>query len=470
MLESSRMVELTALVAYLAVLLWIGLSSARRIRTSTDYTLAGRNVPWVVLLATTAATMIGGRGVGGHRLPRLRNRRGRGADHLRLAPATDLYRAMGGPRLRRLNLVTVADFFELRFGRVARAMATAHCLLFLVGALVAQMAAMATITASTAGIPYGAALLIGAAVTIFYSTVGGMRAVVATDVLQFVILVGGMAAASGMLIFQQGGFLPLAEQVGAAHFQITGHWSVTGAVSLFVAFLLGEMFIPTYTVRCFIARDPRQARLGVTGSGLFLLLFLPMATFVMGISAAAQPEVQQAAGEGVQQVFPALVRTTFHPAFAGIMIAAMTAAAMSSADSVLSCNATVVMQDIYRRYINPRAADRALLRVAEWTTLGTGIAAALLAYLYQDIISVLVFVYDFWAPAMVLPFLVGLFWYRADRAPAVVAAMAAGSAATILWLWLDSPGDVGAALFGVAVALGVFLLALPFTRRRRPVG
>ena len=45
MLESSRMVELTALVAYLAVLLWIGLSSARRIRTSTDYTLAGRNVP-----------------------------------------------------------------------------------------------------------------------------------------------------------------------------------------------------------------------------------------------------------------------------------------------------------------------------------------------------------------------------------------------------------------------------------------
>ena len=470
MLESSRMVELTALVAYLAVLLWIGLSSARRIRTSTDYTLAGRNVPWVVLLATTAATMIGG-GASVGTVSRVYEIGVAAALitcawHLQLI-FTGLWAA---PRLRRLNLVTVADFFELRFGRVARAMATAHCLLFLVGALVAQMAAMATITASTAGIPYGAALLIGAAVTIFYSTVGGMRAVVATDVLQFVILVGGMAAASGMLIFQQGGFLPLAEQVGAAHFQITGHWSVTGAVSLFVAFLLGEMFIPTYTVRCFIARDPRQARLGVAGSGLFLLLFLPMATFVMGISAAAQPEVQQAAGEGVQQVFPALVRTTFHPAFAGIMIAAMTAAAMSSADSVLSCNATVVMQDIYRRYINPRAPDRALLRVAEWTTLGTGIAAALLAYLYQDIISVLVFVYDFWAPAMVLPFLVGLFWYRADRAPAVVAAMAAGSAATILWLWLDSPGDVGAALFGVAVALGVFLLALPFTRRRRPVG
>ena len=356
MFDSSRLVELTALIAYLAVLLWIGVGSARRIRTSTDYTLAGRNVPWVVLLATTAATLIGG-GASVGSVSRIYEIGVAAALvtcawHLQLI-FTGLWAA---PRLRALNLVTVADFFELKFGRVARAMATAHCLLFLVGALVAQMAAMATITASIAGIPYGAALLIGAAVTIFYSTVGGMRAVVATDVLQFVVLVGGIAAASGMLIFQQGGFLPLAEQLGQAHFQITGHWSVTGAVSLFVAFLLGEMFIPTYTVRCFIARDARQARLGVAGSGLFLLLFLPIATCVLGLSAAAHPEVQQAAAGGVQQVFPALVRTTFHPAFAGVMIAAMAAAAMSSADSVLSCNATVVMQDIYRRTINPRAA------------------------------------------------------------------------------------------------------------------
>ena len=210
MLDSSRMVELAALIAYLAVLLWIGLGSARRIRTSTDYTLAGRNVPWVVLLATTAATLIGG-GASVGTVARVYEIGVAAALitcawHLQLI-FTGLWAA---PRLRRLDLVTVADFFELKFGRVARVMATAHCLLFLVGALVAQMAAMATITASTAGIPYGAALLIGAAVTIFYSTVGGMRAVVATDVLQFVILVGGMAAASGMLIYEQGGFLPLA--------------------------------------------------------------------------------------------------------------------------------------------------------------------------------------------------------------------------------------------------------------------
>ncbi len=468
MLDANRLVELTALTTYLVILLWIGVRSARQIRSSTDYTLAGRNVPWVVLLATTAATMIGG-GASVGTVARVYEI---GVSAVLVTCAWHLQLIFTGlwaaPRLRGLNLITVADFFELKFGPLARALATAHCLLFLVGALVAQMVAMATITSSTIGISYGAALLIGAAVTIFYSTVGGMRAVVATDVLQFVILVGGIAAASVMLMIQHGGFLPIAAQVGAAHFEITGHWSTTRVISLFVAFLLGEMFILPYTVRCFIARDARQARLGVAGSGIFLLLFLPIATGVMGLSAAVDPEVQQAAQEGVQQVFPALVRTTFHPVLAGIMIAAMMAAAMSSADSVLSCNATVVMEDIYRRYLNPRTTDHRLLRVAQWTTLLTGTAAATLAYFFQDIISVLVFVYDYWAPGMVLPFLVGLFWYRSERVPAVVASMVAGSAAATVWLWLGSPWDLGAALFGVAVAVVVFLVALPLTAALKP--
>ena len=59
-MPTDRLLELSMLAAYLVLLLWIGLRSARRIRTSDDYTLAGRSVGWVIVLATTAATMIGG--------------------------------------------------------------------------------------------------------------------------------------------------------------------------------------------------------------------------------------------------------------------------------------------------------------------------------------------------------------------------------------------------------------------------
>ena len=79
-------------------------------------------------------------------------------------------------------------------------------MIFLVGALAAQLAAIGTVTNSVLGIPYGTGLLIGAAVTISYATVGGIRAVVTTDVLQFVILVVGIGAASAILLAQHGGF------------------------------------------------------------------------------------------------------------------------------------------------------------------------------------------------------------------------------------------------------------------------
>ena len=88
------------------------------------------------------------------------------------------------------------------------------------------------------------------------------------------------------------------------------------------------------------------------------------------------------------------------------------------------------------------------------------------AWWFHNIADILEFVYDFWAPTMVLPFLVAVFWYRESRIYAVVGSMIAGMVATVLWRFgLESPGDVGPALFGFGVATVVFLACLPLTRR-----
>lgn len=400
-MTESQFLELGTLGIYLLVLLGIGLRSARQVRSSLDYTLAGRQVPWMVVLATTAATMIGG----GASVGMVSKVYEVGiaaalvtcAWHLQLI-FTGLWVA---PKLRGLNLITVGDYFELKFGPLARELAVVNCIIFLVGALAAQMAAIGTVTNAVLGVRYETALLIGAMVTIFYSTVGGIRAVIKTDVLQFAILVVGIGAASGILMARSGGFGAMAEAARDGQFHVTQTLSVTRVVSLFFAFLLGETFVPSYTVRCFVARDSRQARWGVAGAGIFLLLFLPVATFVLGTSAQINPEVRRAVAlekqeiiksaldagspiseedadkKSLQIAFPALVRTTFPPVLAGIVIAAIVAAVMSSADSCLSCLSTVVMEDNYRRHINPDATDHQLLRVAQFSTLLTGVGAAL---------------------------------------------------------------------------------------------
>ena len=475
-LLSSRMFEVGALTLYLTTLLWIGIRSAKQVKTSAEYTLAGRNVPWIIVMATTAATMIGG-GASVGMVSRVAEVGIAAALvtcgwHLQLI-FTGLFVA---PRLRGLNLTTVGEYFELKFGLLARKLAVVNCVIFLIGALAAQMAAMGMVTNAVLGIRYDIALLIGATITIFYSTVGGIRAVVKTDVLQFAVLIVGIGAAAGILLAKHGGFAALATTASTGHFNMTSHWSKMEFISLFVAYFLGETLVPPYTVRCFIARDSRQAQWGVAGAGIFLMLFLPIATFVLGTSAQVSPDVQQALEReadrimafsnvpekearktAIQITFPTLVRTSLPPLLSGIVVAAIIAAVMSTADSCLSCLATVVMEDIFRRHIRQDAYDHQLLRVAQWTTLVAGIAAAMCAWRFTNIADILVFVYDFWAPAMILPFLVALFWYRSDRIYAVVASMVSGMIATSVWRFgLQTPYDIGPALFGFAVAIVVF--------------
>lgn len=488
--DGEQMIEYTMLVAYLAVLLWVGVRSARRVRSSGDYTLAGRDIPWIVVLATTAATMLGGGASIG-----MVSRVGQigicwavvtCAWHVQLI-FTGLFVA---PRLRGLNLITVGDYFHLKFGPLARELSVVNCVVFLVGALAAQMAAIGTVTNTILGVPYDTALVIGAAVTIFYSTIGGIRAVVGTDVVQFVILVVGFGVASALLVSQHGGLQAMQAAANPGQFQLTGTWSTTKLVSVFVAFLLGEAFVPPFVVRCLIARDQRHARWGVAGGGLFLLLFLPVATLVLGTAAQIDPQVQSAVQsetqdllsaaaksghtlsiedaqkQAAQVTFPALVRVTFHPLFGGVMIAAIIAAVMSSADSCLSSLATVLMEDIFRRHLNPAATDRQLLLVAQSGTLILGIAGAVCAWFFSNVADILEFVYDFWAPTMVLPFLVAVFWYRESRIHAVVASMFTGAAAAVIWRFvLRSPADIGPAIFGFAFAVVTFVVALPLTSR-----
>ena len=308
-MPTDRFLELSMLAAYLGLILWIGLRSARRIKTSDDYTLAGRGVGWVIVLATTAATMIGG-GASVGMVSRvfevgIAAALVTCAWHLQLM-FTGLFVA---PKLRGLNLITVGDYFHLKFGPLARELAVVNCMIFLVGALTAQMAAIGAVTNTVLGIPYGTALLIGAAVTIFYATAGGIRAVVNTDVLQFVILVVGIGAASALLLARHGGFEAMLAAANSGQASVTSHWSPTKLMSLFFAFLLGETFVPPYTVRCFIARDTEHARWGVAGAGVFLLLFLPIATFILGTSAQIHPGVQKAVAAEQQQILQSAAAT-----------------------------------------------------------------------------------------------------------------------------------------------------------------
>ena len=109
MVDGSRLLELTTLTGYLDLLMWIGLRSARQVKSSLDYTVAGRDVAWVVVLATTAATMVGG----GAAIGSVADVYKTGIAFALITCAWHLQLIVTGlliaPRLRGMNLLTVAS-------------------------------------------------------------------------------------------------------------------------------------------------------------------------------------------------------------------------------------------------------------------------------------------------------------------------------------------------------------------------
>ena len=150
MMDTDRLLESGTLAAYLVVLLWIGIRSSRKVKTSLDYTLAGRGVPWAIVMATAAATMIGG-GASVGMVSRVYEV---GIAAAFITCAWHLQLIFTGwfvaPRLRGMNLITVGDYFHVKLGPIARELAVVNCVIFLVGALAAQMAAIGTVASAAA--------------------------------------------------------------------------------------------------------------------------------------------------------------------------------------------------------------------------------------------------------------------------------------------------------------------------------
>ncbi len=481
MTDSSYIVELSALVVYLVLLLLIGAGSIAKSQTSIDYALAGRQIRWYMVLVTTAATMVGG-GLSIGIVTRV-YQTGMGA--ALVACGSYLSLVISGlfiaPKLRDLEMITVGDCFEYRFGLLARSVAVPICVVFLLGAIALQMVVVGTITNALLGIHYQWAVLIGAAVTVFYSTVGGLRAVLRTDILQFGILVGGFGVAA-ILLARNSGLMGIGVEPGGGGLQGLGEtWSPARIVALACVYFLGEMLVPPSAQRCFMAKDPPSAKWGVAGAGLLLLIFMPVTTSILGTACQGSPEIEQAVARAgdAQVAFPALIRIVFHPLFSGVLIAALIAAVMSTADSCLSSLATISMEDVYRRHLRQGASDRQLLRVAQGTTLLAGIGCAVAALYFRDIINWLEFIYSVWGPTMVLPFFVGILWYRPSRVYACVISMFAGFSATLCWNFGanivtglfgkdgENVADIHPALVGFIVAVAAFLIALPLTRTWR---
>ena len=432
-------VDILVLTLYLAAVVGLGCWLSRRNRTTNDFMAAGGTLPgWAVGLSIFGTYLSSNTFIG---VP------GKAYDgnwngfvfSLSLPLAAWVAVKWFVPFYRRTGEISAYHHLEKRFGPWARTYALGCYLL-------TQLARVGTILF---GVSLGLSALTGWSVPVIivaggiavtvYTLVGGIAAVIWTDVIQSLVLLIGALVIAGLLLANHphgpGEALHLAANEGK--FSLGSFGLDLTQSTFWVVFLYG-VFInlnnfgidQSFVQRYHAARDEKAAARSVwTGA----LLYVPVAALFFLIGSLlfsfyhASPElletlVAQYPDDHADKVLPHFIATQLPPGAAGLLIAAIFAAAMSSIDTSLNSAATVTLKDFVQRHLNRGKTEANALRILRnatlvWGVLGTGVALAMIGQ--KSLLDAWWKLSGIFAGGMLGLFLLGLISHRANNSGAL---------------------------------------------------
>ncbi len=292
------------------------------------------------------------------------------------------------PLVRRLNLMSVYEYLELRFHPVVRLVASLICIIqHLAGRMSIVLLLPSLALSAVTGVSVVTSILLMGVITTVYTVLGGMKAVIWTDVLQVGVMVGGALFAMAWMIHGAGGLGEVARVAAAGHKTRMLEWSFDFSLPNIwisvLAMILGTLVWPQDQVmmqRVLSTPDDRAARgsiltltaLALPGSVMFFSLGTLLYAYYKAHPAGLNPLL------ATDQVFPQFIAAELPIGVTGLIIAGIFAASMATLSSNINSIATLVSVDFYERHLRSATAARSI-RLAEWVTVATGVAGTLLA-------------------------------------------------------------------------------------------
>ncbi|BAH40592.1 putative sodium/solute symporter [Gemmatimonas aurantiaca T-27] len=441
-------------IAQLALGAWI----SRRVKTSSDFFVAGRALGPGLLFSTMLAANIGaGSTVGATGLG---YRDGFSAIWWVLSAGIGslLLAFWIGPAIRRVaaehDLRTVGDYLELRYGVTVRTLISGLLWVGSVFILAGQLIAVSWILNVIAGVPKTlGCILAGVLITVYFAS-GGLLTSAYVNVVQLIVKLVGFAIAIPFALSASGGWDAL-----RAFTPTETYWNPWqgGESGLVYLAMLGPAFVvsPGLLQKVYGARDDRTVRIGVGFNALALILYAAVPV-LLGMMARVQfPDLPQS-----ELALPTLLVQGVPAAVGALGLAAVFSAELSAADAVLFILTTSLSQDFYKRFRNPGASDAQLLRVTRFTAVIAGAAGVGIALVAAGVVSALSIFYTIMGVSLFVPILAGLYSTRTRSADAL-AAIIAGIAVVGGWrLLLDGKpiNGITAPMGGLIAAIVAFLV------------
>jgi SSS family solute:Na+ symporter len=449
------------IAAYLLGMLYIGFKTSRNINNSEDFIVAGRRLPLGLAVATLFATWFGGGTSMGAA--------GESYYHGFLGAIADPFGAglcliLGGlffvRTMRRMQLLTIADFFAIKYGKTNELLASIITIPAFVGWVAAELVALGFIVHSITGLSPAWGIVISALVVLFYTYQGGMWAVTITDFVQMIILVVGLLIIFPVVLHDVGGLNTLKTQIPDKMFYIYprnasfNDWLFYIQAWLIVGF--GSIPGQDLMQRSLSSKDENTAQNAsyLSGIAYILLGIIPVTLGIVG--RLVVPEIANS-----EMILVVLAQKYLPNIGVAIFVGALLSAIMSSCDSAILAPASIITRNIVPYF--KKLDSKEELVVARYATLGITIAALVIALWFQNIYSLMVSSWAFLLVGCFVPLLFGI-WSKKANTPAATWSSISGFVSWLL-LTVFSPNTPNE-LIGLGVSFVSFVIVMLATYKK----
>ncbi len=330
-------------------------------------------------------------------------------------------------RVRRFGLYTLPELVEEQYDKRAGLVASILIVVSWVGVIAAQIVAASIVLSILVSCSSSILMIISASVFIVYTVLGGQHSIIRTDFIQSSILIIGILGCLFCLSARVGGIEGFTSSLPVEYFSfpVSSNFGWLDLVSFL--FLVGSTYVvgPDIYSRLFCAKSEKVARSSALLAGSVMI---PIAFFIVIIGMGARVLFPDIASE---QAFSTVIQEVLPVGISGLVIAALLAAIMSSADTCLLTTSTILTEDIYKRIYPSISEERGLL-ISRIGIVLMGILALMLALRLGGVIKSLLLAYTIFTSGVVAPVIVGFYKDKLKVTPLGALAAIAGGGGTAL--------------------------------------
>ncbi|MBD8724797.1 sodium:solute symporter family protein [Oxalobacteraceae sp. CFBP 13708] len=420
---------ITFVVLYLLGTLALGMWAGTRIKNTSDFAVAGRSLPLVMVITTTFATWFGAETVMG--IPAKFVQGGLNAvieDPFGAGMCLVLVGLFFATKLYKLNLLTIGDYYRQRYGKGIEIFCSVAIIMSYLGWVAAQITALGLVfSVLTAGAMSPAAgMIVGTLTVLIYVVVGGFLAVAITDFIQMIVLVVGMSVIAWFAADLAGGAgNVMAMAQNADLWRVWPEPSFTD-IMFFIAAAVTMMFgsIPQQDVfqRVMSAKDAPTARTGAVIGGVSYILFAFVPMFIVAAAVVVMgSQALEIAQNDYQRLLPTFVMTKMPLVMQILFFGALLSAIKSTSSATLLAPSTSFVENILKN-IRPGMTDRQQL-LAMRVTIVIFATLVLLYAIAMEGTSIYELVSSAYQVPLVgafVPLVMGLYWKRATTQGAIL--------------------------------------------------